>query len=106
MLVAWFFYFLENNTEDEVEVSITELGIRVQNSFYDFSRIASFSTIFHWENAIFLRLITKNRGVRILNLRIDNAILSDIRPVLVNFIEENPKQELSLMEKLSNILKL
>jgi len=106
MLVVWFFYFLENNTEDDVEVIITELGVRIQTSFYDFSRIASFSTIFDGEEAVFLRLITKNRGIRILNLRIDNNVLSELRPILVQFIEENPKQELSFVEKLSHTLKL
>jgi len=106
MLVAWFFYFLENNTEDEVKVSITDLWIMVQESFYDFSRISAFSVIFSWENAVYLRLNTTKRWVSTINVRVDNAIISTIRPMLAHAIEENPKQELTFIEKITHGLKL
>lgn len=106
MLTVWFFYFLENNSEDEVGVEITDLWIIVQDNFYDFSRISSFSVIFNGENAIFLRLIIAKRWISVINLRIDNRIVSHVRPILVNYVEENPKQELTFIEKISHSLKL
>lgn len=106
MLIVGFFYFLENNTEDWVEVHITDLGIMIQESFYDFSRISAFSIIFSWENAVFLRLSIAKRWISTINLRVDNNIISNIRPLLSNYIEENPKQELSFLEKITHSLKL
>lgn len=106
MLIIGFFYFLENNTEDGVEIRITDLWIMVQESFYDFSRISAFTIIFSWENAIFLRLSIAKRWISTINLRVDNKVISDIKPLLLNYIEENPKQELTLVEKISHRLKL
>jgi len=106
MLVGGVFYFLENNAEDSVTVHITELGISVQDNFYDYSKIGWFSLIYNWENAIFLRLLIKKRGISILNIKVDNAIARDIRSILWKYIEENEKQEISLTEKIMHLLKL
>lgn len=106
MLAWWFFYFLENNSEDSVWVKITELWIRVQDNFYDYSKIWWFSFVYNWENAILLRLLIKKRGISVLNIKIDNTIARDIRPVLWNYIEENEKQDMSLGEKIMHLLKL
>jgi hypothetical protein len=106
MLVVWFFYFLENNSEDEVAIELTELGIKVQGNFYDYSRIWWYSIVYHWEQAIYLRLLIKKRGIWILNLNIDNRIAADIRSILPNYIEENEKQEITLSEKIIQLLKL
>ena len=106
MLAVGFFYFLENNTADDVEIRITDLWIMVQESFYDFSRISAFNIIFSWENAIFLRLSIAKRWVSTINLRVDNTVVSDIKPLLANYIEENPKQELTFIERVSHSLKL
>lgn len=106
MLVVGFFYFLENNSEDQVQVVISELGISVQNNFYDFSRIAGYSLVYNEDQAIFLRLHLKKKGISFLNLRIDNAIAAQLRSFLPNFIEENAKQEITFLEKISHILKL
>jgi hypothetical protein len=106
MLVGWFFYFLENNAEDSVWVGITELWVRVQDNFYDYSKIGGFSLVYNWENAIFLRLLIKKRGISVLNIKVDNAIARDIRPLLWNYIEENEKQEITFSEKMMHLLKL
>ena len=106
MLIVGFFFFLENNAEDTIVVDITDLGIKVQDIFYDYSRIGSYSLVYSWENAIFLRLNLKKRGVWVANLRIDNAIASDIRPLLAHYIEENPKQEITFIERMTHFLKL
>lgn len=106
MLLTWFFYFLDNNSEEHVRVEVTDLWIKIQNSFYDYSRINSYSLVYSWDQAVYLRLILKKRGVWFVNLRIDNSIASEIRSLLQNYIEENPKQEVSLIEKITHLLKL
>ena len=106
MLVVWFFYFLENNSEDEVAVEVSDLGIKVLGNFYDYSRIGWYSIIYHGEKALYLRLLIKKRGIGILNLNIDNATASDLRTILPNYIQENENQEISLWERLIQLLKL
>jgi hypothetical protein len=106
MLVVWFFYFLENNSEDEVKVELTDLWIKVQWNFYDYSRIWGYSIVYHGERALYLRLIIKKRGIWILNLNIDNSIVSNLRSILPNYIEENEKQDITLSERIIHLLKL
>lgn len=106
MLITGFFYFLENNSEEHIKVELTDIGIRVQNIFYDYSRVHSYSLIYSWDQAVYLRLLLKKRGVGFVNLRIDNSIVSELRAILPNYIEENPKQEVSFMEKVTHLLKL
>lgn len=97
---------MENNSEERIKVDITDLGIRVQNIFYDYSRIHSYSLVYSGDQAVYLRLILKKRGIGFINLRIDNSIAGDIRSILPDYIEENPKQEISFIEKITHLLKL
>ncbi len=106
MLWAWFFYFLENNSEDLVRVAITELWIGVQDNFYDYSRISWYSLVYDGDKALFLRLKLKKKWISSANIRIDNSIAADIRSILPNYIEETDKLELSLIEKISHYLKI
>ena len=106
MLIAWVTYFVENNSEDEVNVYITNLWIKISNTFYDFSKINSFSLIYDGENAVYLRLIINKKWLKIFNVYIDNTIANNLKEILPNFIEENPKWDLSFIEKLINKLKL
>ncbi len=106
MLIAWFFFYVENNSEDSVNVDITDLWIRVQDIFYDYSRIRSYSLIYWWDQALYLRLHLKKRWVAVANIRIDNNIASDIRQILPNYVEEQAQQEMSFLEKLLHKLQL
>jgi len=106
MLWVWFFYFLENNSEDTVRVVITELGIWVQDNFYDYSRIASYSLVYDGSTAIYLRLKLKKKWISFANISIDNATATELRSILPNYIEESDKQELTAVEKISHYLKI
>jgi hypothetical protein len=106
MLITWVTYFIENNSEDEVNVNITNLWIKISNTFYDFSKINSFTLIYDWENAVYLRLIINKKWLKVFNIYIDNTIANNLKEILPNFIEENPKWDLSFIEKLINKLKL
>lgn len=106
LLVAGVAFFVENNSEDTIQVIVRELGIKVGDKFYDYSRINSYTLIYSWENAIFLRLNLKQRWVRMIDIKVNNTIAADVKQVLVNFIEENPKQDMSFLDRIIYLLKL
>lgn len=106
LLIIGLYFFLENNTDDEVSVQITNLGINVQGSFYDYSRIQSFRFIYDGGEAIYLRINIKKSWISSMNIRVDNDIVANIRPILVQYIEEDAKSEITLLEKIIHTLKL
>lgn len=103
ILVTWVYFFVENNSESLITVWITNLWIKVNNFFYDFSKIENYSIIYSWENAIFLRL---ELGKKDLNLQIDNDIALNLKQILPNFLNENKNWELTFNEKIIKLLKL
>jgi len=107
IILSGLVFYVENNSEDIVGVSITDDWIKIENNFYPFSNLSSYWIIYEWENAIIIRLnITKKIWIWTIDINIDNTIVSDIRNILSNFIEENNKEELSFYEKLIRLLKL
>lgn len=106
LLITWLSYFIDNNSPDIIKVEITELGIKIWNLFYDYSKINSFAFIYSWENAIFLRLHLNKKWLRYVDLNIDNNIVVDLKWNLNNYIEENSKWELNFSEKIIKFLKL
>ncbi len=106
ILIGLIFY-VENNSEDIVPVQIMDNWIKIENNFFPFSNISSYTIIYENENAILLRLnISRKIWIQNININIDNTIVSDIRNILNNFIEENSKQDLSFWEKLIRLLKI
>ncbi|MDD3645774.1 MAG: hypothetical protein PHH06_00035 [Candidatus Gracilibacteria bacterium] len=106
LLLSGLIYFVENNTSDLVEVSINELGIKIGDSFYDFSVIDSFTLLYEGENAILVRLNLNKKGLRHLDLNIDNNIALDLKNILTNYIVENGKENLGFVDKVIRLLKL
>lgn len=106
LLISWLSFFIENNSDDEVEIYITTLGIKIWNSFYDFPKIISYSFIYDWENAIFLKLNLNKKWIKTINLKVNNEITQDTKTILSEFIKENPKWKLSFSEKIISLLKL
>ena len=106
LLISWLYFFMENNSEDIVQIAVTELWINIANSFYDFSRINSYTFIYEWPNATLLRLNLENKGIKNIDLKVDNNITADLKNILPNFIEENPKIDMTFSEKLIRMLKL
>ena len=106
LLVAGVAFFVENNSEDHINVIINDLWIKVWGKFYDFSRITSYCFIYSWDNAIFMRLNLAQKGIRNIDLKVNNTIASELKNILPNFIEENPKQDMSVMDRVIHLLKL
>lgn len=106
LLLSGLVYFVENNSPDSVNVAITKLWIKVWDSFYDFSIIDSFAMIYEWENAVFMKLNLKKKGLRVIDLNIDNTIALNIKEILPEYIKENSKWELWFVDKMIRLLKL
>ena len=106
MILAWLMYFIENNSPDNINVSITDLWIQVWNNFYDFGEINSFTMIFDWANPYMLRLNLTRKWLKQLDLYINENNANDIKTTLLNFIEENGKEQLTFIEKIIRLLKL
>ena len=106
LLIAWLVYFVENNSENEVNISITSLWVKIWNAFYDYAKIDSFSFIYSQEEAIYLRLNLNKKWMRSIDLIVNNNITLELKNVLPDFLEESPKWELSFSEKIIAKLKL
>lgn len=106
LFISWLAFYLENNSEDQVKVSITELGIKIWDGFYDYSKIDSYSFIYSSEKALFLRLNLNKRWLRNIDLIVDNNTVIELKNILPSFLEENPDEELTLTEKIISLLKI
>lgn len=106
MLLAGIVFYVENNSEDEISVQVTNLWMRVGEKFYDFSRITSFAFMYDGDQCIYLKLRIRQQGIPVIQLKVNNTITSELRPILAQYIEENPKEELSFLDRLVHILKL
>lgn len=106
LLVAWVFYFLENNSEDQVDVYLTDLWIQIWQSFYDYSKIENFTYIYDWSKPELLRLSINRTGIKNIDLNIDENIVLNLKNILPQYLQENPKWELTFVEKMISKLKL
>ncbi|MFA5917077.1 MAG: hypothetical protein WC850_02460 [Candidatus Gracilibacteria bacterium] len=106
LFISGIFYFIENNSEDIVKVTLTDIGVQIGKNFYEYTKIANYSYIYENDTPIFLRLVINKVSLKNMDLDIDQKIIQDLKDILPNYMEEDTKGELSVMEKLIHKLKL
>ena len=106
LLLTWISDFIENNSDDHVQVDITDIGIKIGEAFYDFSSISAYLFLYEWEHARILRLQLNKRGLRNIDLKVDNTIVSELKPILSSYLNEDPQEDFSNIDKLIKFLKL
>lgn len=106
LFISWIFYFIENNSEDIVKVTLTDIWVQIWKNFYEYTKIANYSYIYENDTPIFLRLVINKVSLKNMDLDIDQKIIQDLKDILPNYMEEDTKWELSVMEKLIHKLKL
>jgi len=106
LILVWIIYFVENNSEDIVNVEIWNLWIKIWPNFYDYSKIDSYNFIYEWEFSKIIRLFLNKKWIKIIDLEVDNKITLDLKNILPSFIKEWEKQELSLTEKFIKLINL
>ena len=106
LLLSGLIFYIENNSEDIINVEINELWIKVSEYFYDYSKIDSYTFIYEWENAVILRLNLQKKWIKIIDLKIDNTVALELKQILPNFLKENEKEDFSFTDKIIRMLKL
>lgn len=106
LLLTGLILFVENNSEDTVEVQISDMWIYVGNTFYDYESIEKYATGYRWDSADFIRLYLKKRWVAVLDLKTNNEIIGHIHSALDQFVENSGKAELSQSDKIIRFLNL
>lgn len=106
LILTGLIYFIENNSEDIINVEIRNLWIKIWPAFYDYSKIQSYNFIYEWEFSKIMRIVLNTKWIKIIDLEVDNKITLDIKSILPNFLNEWEKQELSFIEKIIKLLKL
>ena len=106
LLLSGLIFYIENNSNDIIKIEITELWIKIDDFFYDFSKIDSYTLIYEWENAVICRLDLNKKWIKSLDLKIDNTIALELKKILPQYIKENEKQDFSFVDKMIRMLKL
>ncbi len=106
LLLSGPMFYIDNNSKDEMNVEVRELWIKIGDSFYDYSKIKSYTFIYEWEIAVLLRLILSKKWIKILDVNIDNTVAWELKNILPQFIEENEQEDLNFTDKLIRMLKL
>lgn len=107
LLASGIFFYVENNSEDEVFVSINDSGIQISGSFYDFSKISQYTFITSGNQIILVRFfINKSRTSRFLDIDINANIATDLQSILPNYLPEWQRQELGIIDKLIRLFNL
>jgi hypothetical protein len=106
LLLSGIIFYIENNSEDNIVIEINQLWIKVSEYFYDYSKINSYTFIYEWENAVILRLNLQKKWIKIIDLKIDNTVVLELKEILPNFLKENEKEDFSFTDKMIRMLKL
>lgn len=107
IILVWLIFYIENNSNDIVDVALLDTWVKVDSNFYSYSNIISYTIIYENDNAVLLRISTANKvGSRNIDIWIDNDTIKNSKPILDNFLEENNREQLKFIEKLIRLLKL
>ncbi len=107
IILVWLAFYIENNSNDIVWVSIMETWVQIDKNFYSFAGISSYTIIYENNNAVLLRLSIRSKiWTKNIDVWINNEICLEIKELLSNFLEENPKEQLAFIEKVIRLLKL
>ncbi len=106
LLIAWLVYFVDNNSEDNIEVKINDLWIKISETFYNYTNINSYAFIYRWQDAEFLRLFLNKKWIKNIDVKINNNNVDAIKNAIAGNIIEDAKIELTFIEKVIQMLKL
>ncbi len=106
-LFAGVYMLRENNIDPVMEVTVTEQGIQVHNSFYEYSKIANFAILYDGVTAVLLRLNMKKWIAAIIDIPLTQDVNpTELKNTLLTYIEENTNAELSSSDKIIQAMRL
>lgn len=106
LLISGIYFFVENNSSEEIIVEVSDQWIKVENSFYDIWSIDTYCFVFHWESPYYLRLFLNKKWLRQIDIRIDDERFWNLQNILPNILNASESKKLTLSEKLIILLKL
>lgn len=106
ILVAWVWFFIENNSEENTIVEINNLWIKINSQFYDYPKIMYYTVFYENGEAYLLRLTLNKKWLKYIDLKINNEIVLALNDILPKYIKQNEKSELEFVDKIINLLKL
>lgn len=106
LLISGIYFFVENNSSEEIIVEVSDQWIKVENSFYDIWSIDSYCFVFHWESPYYLRLFLNKKWLRQIDIRIDDERFWNLQNILPNILNTSESKKLTFSEKLIILLKL
>jgi hypothetical protein len=106
LLISGIYFFVENNTRDRVDIRIVPEGIFIENSFYDKTSIESGHFVFDGEIPYYLRISLNKKGLRQLDIHINQQNFSDLQEILPTLFPLTESVKLSFSEKMIILLKL
>lgn len=106
LLVSGLFYYIENNSEEIINVSLTDVWIQIGKNFYEYQKIEKYTFIFDWDNPFYLRIVINKMPLKSLDLNINKDNYNNLKNILPNYLTEDSKGELSFIDKLIHKMKL
>ncbi len=106
-LFAGVYIMKENNAAPLTSVEITDAGIQVAETFYDYGQLVSYAILYDGSVARMLRIHMK----KWITPLIDIPLTTDVNPValksyLAQYIPENPHAEFTRSDKVIQAMKL
>lgn len=106
-LFAWVYIMKENNSAPLIDVDITEIGIQVQDTFYEYSQITSFAILYDQKVAKMLRFSVKKWITSLIDIPLTQDVNpAELRNLLLQNITENPDAEFTRSDRMIQAMRL
>ncbi len=106
-LFAGVYLLMENNSTPVLQVDVTERGIQVGGSFYDYSQFSRFAMISIADVPAFIRLYPVRRLSPLIDIPLSTEVSPvDLRSYLATVMEEEHNNTISNADALIHAMKL
>jgi hypothetical protein len=106
-LFAWVYLLMENNSTPVLQVDVTERGIQVGGSFYDYSQFSKFAMISIADVPTFVRLYPVRKLSPLIDIPLSSEVSpTELRSYLTTVMEEEHNNSISNADALIHAMKL
>ena len=107
LLLAWVYFLVENNSNNDVTVIIDEAWVTISNTFYSYSQLDYFAIIHSWNRPLLLRIKHKWNNSSFTDVYLIEWLnISEIRIFLSDYIQEKSNVEMTFVEMILYMLKI
>lgn len=107
-LFAGVYLLMENNSAPVMQVDVTDRGIQVGSSFYDYSQFSRFAMVSIADVPAFIRLYPIRKIAPLIDIPLPQTGINpvDLRTYLANMMEEERNNTISNADALIHAMKL